>query len=716
MAEAERLYRQVLQSEPDNADALHLLGVIAHAQGMSESAVELIERAHRAQPPHPISLNSLGKAYFGLHHLREARKSFGKALALKPDYAEAHNNLGAVLAALGQTEEAVDSYNRALALHPEYPEAHFNLGNALDDLGQPEKAESCYRRALALQPGMVDALVNLGHVLQDLARSKEAEQCYRQALAVNPDSPEALSNLGGVLKEFGRPEEAEQIFRKALALKPDSADVHYSLGNVLHDLGRLEDAGQSYLRAYTLKPDHAEALWALTISRLPSLEGAEPDRGGESAGIAEIRKLGDWIDANCATDGYKAVGALQPFYLAYRDGNHRDVLAEYGRLCGRLMQRWREQQRFRPAARAAGGAIRVGIVSAHVHDHSVWNAIVKGWLRHLNRERFDLRVFHVGAKQDAETAFARSRVTLFEHGPRGLRQWVEAILGQQLDALIYPEIGMDPQTVKLAALRLAPVQLAAWGHPETTGLPTIDYYLSAEMFEPADAQQHYTERLLALPNLGCSYEPLSAASVDPDLAVLGIDRDGPLFLCPGVPFKYAPGHDWIFTEIARRLERCRFVFFALEPRNLSEKLSQRLRSEFARAYLDFERHVVFIPPQPRPAFRGLMQRADVFLDTIGFSGFNTAMQAVECGLPIVTREGRFMRGRFASGILKRMRLPELVAASDEDYIALAVRLARDSGHRNDIRARIEASRHLLYDDPAPIRSLEDFLIDATRRN
>jgi protein O-GlcNAc transferase len=301
--------------------------------------------------------------------------------------------------------------------------------------------------------------------------------------------------------------------------------------------------------------------------------------------------------------------------------------------------------------------------------------------------------------QDQETLFAKSRASHFEQGGRGLRQWVDAIVGQQPDVLLYPEIGMDSMTGRLASLRLAPVQVATWGHPETTGLPTIDYYLSAEGLEPANAQENYTERLVTLPRLGCFYEPHEFVAAPPDLANLGIDPESPLLLCPGVPFKYAPQHDWVFTEIARRLGRCQFVFFTHQASpNMSEKLRQRLEVEFARNRLDLDEFAIFIPWQNWPGFFGLLKRADVFLDTIGFSGFNTAMQAVECGLPVVTREGRFLRGRLASGILKQIGLQELVAQSEEDYIALVVKLVRDAGYREHIRERIEASRHILFED------------------
>jgi predicted O-linked N-acetylglucosamine transferase (SPINDLY family) len=149
---------------------------------------------------------------------------------------------------------------------------------------------------------------------------------------------------------------------------------------------------------------------------------------------------------------------------------------------------------------------------------------------------------------------------------------------------------------------------------------------------------------------------------------------------------------------------------------MSEKLRRRLEVAFTRSGLDFNEFVTFIPWQSRPKFYGWLKRADVFLDTIGFSGFNTAMQGVECAAPIVTKDGRFMRGRLASGVLKRMGVQELVAQSDEDYIALAVRLAKDTDYRSHIRDRIEKSRSVLFEDIAPIRALEDFISKVATRH
>jgi predicted O-linked N-acetylglucosamine transferase (SPINDLY family) len=283
-----------------------------------------------------------------------------------------------------------------------------------------------------------------------------------------------------------------------------------------------------------------------------------------------------------------------------------------------------------------------------------------------------------------------------------------------LDVLLYPEIGMDGTSLKLASLRLAPVQAASWGHPETTGLPTVDYYLSAEDFEPPGAQAWYREKLITLPGLGCIYEPHNTAFDASPVDNLALNRSGVLLLCPGTPYKYLPRHDAIFIEIARRMPECRFVFCHDTQPSVSRMVENRLRAAFAGAGMRFDDHVSFVPRQSRAGFFGLMQIADFCLDTIGFSGFNTTMQAVECGLPVVGYEGRFMRGRFASGILRHMRLSELVATTDEQYVELVAKLASDVAYLQRVRAGIAEAAPGLFGDPSPLPALEDFLERAAR--
>lgn len=595
---------------------------------------------------------------------------------------------------------------------PADAETYFARGNSLIAQGRADEAIACYRSALSLQPEFPEVLSNLGNVLKDQGRLEEAVESYGKAVQLCPEFAEAQFNLGLACQELGQNSRAIACFEAAVALRPDFADAQYSLGYLYANEDRRTEALACFRSALSRNPDFAEARWSEAMAQLLAVCGPADDAArGRAAFAAKLQELERWFDGPRAAVGARAVGSLQPFRVAYHEENNRDLLERYGTLCARLMQHWSQRESIHPIARRRGQRInRVAVVSGHLRNHSVWHAIVKGWFRNIDRRRFELSAFCIAAEEDEQTRLAKGFADHFVQGRRTLRQWVDGILAQRPDCILYPEIGMDAMTLRLASLRLAPLQVAAWGHPETSGLPTIDYYLSSEDFEPAGAQAHYTERLVPLPHLGCYVEPSNAPAIEPDLPAWGLDDNVPLILCPGTPFKYAPAHDAVFAQIASRLRQCQFVFFTHSVPGLSERLRQRLAVTFRSNGLDPEAHLRFIPWLNQPAFHGLMQRADLCLDSIGFSGFNTALQAVECALPIVTREGRFMRGRFASGILKRLGLPELVAATDEEYVALAVRLVEDAPFRKDASERLVARRAALFRDEAPIRALEELLL------
>jgi predicted O-linked N-acetylglucosamine transferase (SPINDLY family) len=563
---------------------------------------------------------------------------------------------GTRLAQSGELPAAVEQLRRAVKLKPDYAEAHFNLGSACRDLGDLEGALAAYRRAAALRP----------------------------------DAADPLLAAGAVLNELRRPQEAVEPLTRALALNRNLAEAHHELGNAHTALGNWREALEHFRSALALFPQRAESRWAAAMAQIPAIYASSEDvderRGAFAADLAALEQ---WAAA--APEGaHRAVAVHQPFYLAYQEVSNRELLERYGRICAQLMGRWQRAAGLSVGPRPAQTPRRVGIVSAHIRDHSVWNALARGWLEELDPERYEVHLFHLGAAQDAQTRRAASQAARFHPGPRSFERWARAIRDAELDVLIYPEIGMDATTAKLASMRLAPAQATSWGHPETSGLPTMDYFLSAAGLEPPQAQAHYSEKLVLLPNLGC-YLRRPEKEVAAELPA-GLSR--PLLVCPGTPFKYAPQHDRVLVEIARRVPGARLVFFTGNPPALSEKLAQRLR----HAGLDF----VMLPWLSGEKFRALLAGADVYLDTIGFSGFNTALQAVESGVPVVTREGRFLRGRLASGILRRIGADELVAADEEAYIELAVRLANSP-------RKLQGSRERLYEDAAPIAALREFL-------
>lgn len=618
---------------------------------------------------------------------------------------------GEALNRLGRQAEAMACYDRALAVAPPTPEVLNNRANLLAASGQMQAAQDAFAAATELFPGSSLLHLNHGNVLQAMDQNEAAVAAFDRALALAPGDPGALNNRGLSLRRLGRGDAALASFEAAIAAAPDFVPALANLATEREERGDTEIARALYRQILTLAPDDLRGRCGLVSTWLPLIRPAGHDLDAARAGFAgALRDLFAW--ARGADRPQDVAPEVYPFVLAYHDRDNRVLLETQGRMAAELMEIWRAREGIAadlPTARPE--RIRLGIVSAQIHDHSVWHALVKGWIRDLDRSGFELHLFHTGRRRDAETDWARERSDSFTSGLRGLGDWVRAVQARQPDVLIYPELGMDKLTMQLAALRLARVQMAAWGHPETTGLPTIDAYLSAEALEPVGSSIHYSEQLIALPRLGCSYVPpeIITDRADP-LADLGLDGEGPLFVSAGTPFKYAPEDDHVFVEIARRLGRCRFAFFEF-PRvpALSALVWHRLEAAFAASGLTFADHALRLPWLSRSAFHALLRRADGMLDTIGFSGFNTTMQALACNLPIVTLEGAFLRGRLAAGVLRTAGLEDLVVTDRRAYVERAVRLATDPNWRLELAARIAARRQFLCHDTGTVRALETAL-------
>ncbi|APB98606.1 hypothetical protein A4F89_04235 [Polynucleobacter asymbioticus] len=685
-------------------------GLALHQQGMYSEAQVIYEQILKLQPYHFDALQLSGALLVQTKKYTQAVNFLTKALQINPNHAEAYSNCGNALKELGRPDEALASYDKAISIKSNYAEAYYNRGNALQALKHFDRALASYDKAISIKSNYAEAYSNRGNALKELGRPDEALASYDKAISIKSNNAEAYSNRGNVLKELGRPDEALASYGKAISIKPDYADAHSNRGSALQELGRLDEALVSYDKAISIKPDYAEARWARATSVLPIIQNQAIHIQDCRADFhTKLLELDNWFTKKKLEGGYKAVGSTQPFFIAYQEENNKELLSQYGALCCKLMGYWQQKNNYLLKSRLFKKPIKLGIVSNHIREHSVWSAITRGWIEYLNRDDFQLFFFYTDATIDKETEFAKSIATGFIQCSKNLDRGVNAILDAQIDVLLYPEIGMDPMTVKLASLRLAPVQVASWGHPETTGLPTMDYYVSAELLEPDNPEQYYSERLVKLPNLGCYYKKSSVIAESIDLNGIGIAVDQPLLICPGTPFKYKPQYDHVFVDIAKQLKKCQLIFFTHQKYQLTELLKKRIASRFLEAGLNFKDYCVFIPWQPKTAFYSLMKRADVFLDTIGFSGFNTAMQAIECDLPIVTREGKFMRGRLASGVLKKIGLSELIAGDEKDYVNLAIKLVRNQQYNQSIRKHIKDNSHALYDDLEPVRALEKFI-------
>jgi tetratricopeptide (TPR) repeat protein len=655
----------------------------------------------------------------------DAAESFGRAIALGTTFSvEARMSCGLAFVALKSYEAALERFEEALAADPSNAMAHKCRGSMLYQLGRYDPARASLERAVELRPLDAGAHNLLGMVCAQLGSLEASLANFDTAIAIDVRLDGANANKSGVLAQMGRLEEALasidreiELVRNAVspdardAASPDLARLLFARANLLLSVGDRAGAIGGFRAALELDSRSAAARMAIAVAQIPALAATMEEEAESAARFeAELIELENWLQSNRWSDPDASIGLTLPFYLAYQNRNLRSALARHGRLCTEAMADWqRSRGMSAPGPAVRDGRLRIGIVCAKVSDHSVYNAIIRGWLRCLDRSRIAIDLFHVGSQVDARTQEARELADNLVQGPLRIHDWAGRILERRPNVLIYPEIGMDRVTFQLACLRLADVQIASWGHPVTTGLPSIDFFLSAQAFEPPNAQQHYSERLVSLSGLGVCYEPEPPAPGQP-AARHDLSGHGPVLICAGTPFKYAPEHDAVLIEIARRLGPCRFVFFQHLDGAVTRRLLARLRSAFHSAGLSPEEHLVVKPWMSAAEFHAFMGTAHVFLDTIGFSGFNTVMQALASGLPVVAHRGSYMRGRLGSGVLEFLTASPLIADSESSYVEKVVALAVDPLERARWTEHFARELPRAYGDRSAVEELQSFLL------
>lgn len=715
LVEAERLCLQINAVDPDHVGSLHLLGLIAHQLGR-DNAADLIARAVAIEPNYPEAHNDLGVVLGAQGKFTDAAACFERAVTLKPNYAEAHNNLGSALSELGRRMEAIACFERALAINPNIAMAHYNLAALLNQRGRIDEAVAHYQRVLVLMPNFAEAHNNFGNTLKELGRLDEAVAHCQRALAIKPNFAGAHNNLANALKELGRMDDAVAHYERALALQPDFAPAHYNLGMALRSQSRFKEAATCFECALAIKADFVEAKFGLCMAQLPILYMDESEIAKQRAKYENcLTSLRNDIE-RIARPGYLAevIGAHQPFYLAYQGYNDRDLQAIYGSLVCRIMA-----DRYSPAPLhpppGSGQPVKVGIISGFFRHHSNWKVPIKGWLTQLDRQRFRVFGYYTGIEQDAETKAAIALCDRFVQGPLPIDRWRQTILDDAPHVLIYPEVGMDRVSAQLAAQRLAPVQCNSWGHPDTSGFPTLDYYLSSELMEPSEGQDHYTERLVRLPNLSIYYEPSEPKSVELNRAALGLRATATVYWCGQAVYKYLPQFDQVFARIAREVEDCQFIFIAFPgAAQITEMFRKRLDQIFAGFGLNAANHCVFLPRLDPHHYIAAIEQCDIVLDSIGWSGCNSVLESLAHDRPIVTLKGALMRGRHTAAILTMMGVVETIAETTDEYVSTAVRLAKDIPLRTVIKTKIAENKHRIYRDATCITDLEEFLNRAVR--
>ncbi len=750
LREAEGLYRDLLKVVPEHPEALHYLGVLKAQQGKHNEAIRLIRRSIEKQPGSAEAHNDLGVALESAKRPAEAVAAYERALALRPDYpdasfnlgnalqaleqhekaiehfaaaiarksdhAEAHHTLGLSLSALSRFEAAITHFEQALAQRPRYAAAHYNLGNALKALGRDDEAIAQFEATLAIKPDYFEALNNLGAVLVAQERYAEALEHYQKASAIKPEHAGIHFHIGRVLTSLNRRDEAARAFERAVALRPDYIDAYYSLGALLWERGLREQAMSRWRKVLALNPDHVDARISLCLGELPIIYASDAEiaeqRNSYERALRQI--CAEAENGAVGADVMAALAAHLPFHLPYQGFNDRELQTLWGGLVRKVVAAHYPDPSTPPRA-APDGRIRIGIISGFFYRHTVWKLMIQGWLTQLDRRKFAVFGYHTKREQDTGTELAVELCERLVRGPLSTDRWREEILADQPHVLIYPEIGMEAASVLLAAQRLAPVQCVSWGHPETTGIPTLDYFLTSDLMEPPDGQTHYTEKLVRLPNLSIYYEPPPLEPVSMGREQVGLRKSAVAFWCGQSVFKYLPRYDDIYPRIAREVGDCQFVFIRYHRGvDITKRFRDRLDAAFKRFGLKAAEHCVFLDRLSPSEFVAAVGQCDIYLDSIGWSGGNTTLESLQHALPIVTMWGSLMRGRHSAAILEQIGVTETIGRSVDEYVAIAVRLGRDPAWRTEVRERMSRQKHRAYRDRSPIEALENFLEDAVR--
>jgi len=770
LPEAERLYRAILQAHPKHPDANHNLGVLAVGVGKPEAALPLFKTALEANPQvaqywasyadgllrtqqadsarqivqqarqhghagpalqqievrlaqadqgklRPARRSVLAKktsadwlrqskraaqagktaealrfaelavrrdenaldAWLQVFSLRYQRQDMAGSIAalrhcvrLEPHNGQHLKDLGGVLVIVGQLGEALEVLKQAIEINPQSPAAWINYGVCLKNLGQKKEASVAFEKALVLDQNFVDALCNVASMRIDAPDLDGALAVIDHALTISPANSNAIEAKAVILSNLDRCEEAAALYAQAL---------------------QLEDKAENHFRQHLMLPWLPQSNDDITIWRQRFQQGIVTLLQNDSLKLNSTRTIFDGLTR-----------------LPYHGQDDRDIMESLCRLYRAKLNQINYTAPFIARWQFPGQRkLRLGFCSDSFCSHPV-GKLVSGFIKHLDRSRLEAILIHTPHTEHDELrgkidGFADRVVNL----QGGFEQNLREIAALELDALFLPN-ATEKMNIYYAFARLAPVQFTSWGIANTSGIDTLDYYLSSALIETAEATMHYSEHLVLLNVLPALFSFIVAPDTLPPRSQYGFAADRPIYFCPQSLFKYHPDFDAVLNEIAQRDSAGQIV--AID--GFSKNWTQRLRDRWQQRAPLLNERVTFLPRLEHNAYMGLVAQADVLLDTVHFGSGTSFYEAMYYGTPVVTWPGRFMRGRIVAGGYQQMGLAETapIANKIDEYASLAVQWANDPTRRQAFRLRALAAREKLLYNQQAVRELEDFVLAA----
>ncbi|MBF0590241.1 MAG: tetratricopeptide repeat protein [Magnetococcales bacterium] len=710
LTEAEQLYRQILEADPQQTDALHLLGVICMQSARLDQALLLIRESLKLHPEQAAPHINLGHTLLEMEQPQEALNHFQRAADIDSENHEPYRLMAQLHQRQGDLKQAAHAYEQALARHPNGLEMQNELGSIWLQLGHPHAAAKRFRQALDMEHHHLELHNNLGNALLAMDRTDEAIDSYQTGLGIEADHATLLGNLANALRKKGHLDQALTWAQKGISLHPNDPQLHNHLGNIYRDRIQKPEARRCYEAALTIDPTHGEAL----INLAGLLRGMDLlEEALELAKRATVLRPNDILTHNALGSIYQDLGdmdqAVRCYQQVQKPAPNSPHATEAQRLeknllcallyqpeldnptlfaaCQAYVQRWMPHQppliQPRTSVFPSGSErLRIGYLSCDLYGHPV-GVNISPLLTNHDHASFEIFCYAEPAWEDKTTQQLRTSADHWR-SVRGLsdRQVAEAIHADGIQVMVYLAGGFDANRPMVAAHRPAPIQVS-FHSGTSTALESMDYWLTDALIHPPNqTEERFSERLLRLPNF-YAYPPPEES---PPPGALPADRHG--FITFGSfnnPTKINPQVIRLWAQILHRVPNARLML-KFHRRFTVPTIRDRLRGAFQSHGINPDRLHLLSPLDGPNEHLTHYQQVDIALDPFPFTGATTTFQALWMGVPVVTLLGPRFIHRMSGDIVTHAGLEDWAVESEVEYIERAVSGAENLGALRQLRA------------------------------
>ena len=644
---AEYIYKQILEKNPDNSVVPFLVGVLYSQLCKYDLAIVYLKKAVQLNPLDVAAHYNLGNAFafMGEKYFAKAVECYNKTLQLNPNHADTYINLGNISAERGNVEDAISYYREAIRIDHENDDAYYNLGNALLTKDLFDEAISCYCRVLQIRPDNFDAFNNLGIAYKEKGQFDNAVNCYQNAIKINPHYASAYFNLGYAFMKIGDFESALVNFQRSLQINPNSSETFKLLGITYSRQGKTNEAESSWKRAIQINPEdpipYEDLLMGMNYS----------NRYNKQTILAEHVKFANQFEKPLSSS-----------------------LKQYTN--GRQLSR----------------RLKIGYISPDFRRHAVAYFIEPVLVAH-NRDHYEVFCYSNSNKYDEVTKRIQNQADHWRSIVKISDEEVaDLIRKDEIDILVDLAGHTANNRILVFARKPAPIQISWIGYLTTTGLSAIDYRIADSYTDPpGETEKYYTEKLIRLPESFLCYLPDIGS---PEVGPLPALSKG--YITFGSFNNFVKMTPEMFTIWAGILNgNTKNPDLILKGKSFGDKTTcQYTINMFLQRGIAAQR-ITLQSWDPSPKHLESYNLVDIGLDTFPFNGATTTCEAMWMGVPVINLAGDAYHSRSGESLLSNVGLKKLIAKTYDDYIEIAVNLAADVKRlqrlRNDLRIMMKKS-------------------------